>query len=227
MKRFQPFIIIIAVLVVATGAGIALLRSTPEQSSPNSKQGASSTYYSYAAPAGAEPPHAVGPETAAVTLEEFGDYQCPPCAAMFPEVKKIEAEYGDKIRFIFRQNPLPQLHRNAITAAHAAEAAGMQGQFWAMHDKLYENQKIWADNPDPRPLFFEYARVIGLDTDRFLKDMGSQEADQRLLADMRRGQAVGVQGTPTFVVNGRQLTGNVGPNEVRGAINSALAAAGK
>ena len=225
MKRFQPFIIIIAVLVVATGAGIALLRSTPEQSSPKTGQG-SSSYYSYTPPAGAEPAHAKGPETASVTLEEFGDYQCPPCASMFPEVKKIEAEYGDKIRFVFRQFPLPQLHRNAITAAHAAEAAGMQGQFWAMHDKLYENQKIWAENPDPRPLFFEYARLIGLDTDRFLKDMASQQADQRVLADMRRGQAVGVQGTPTFVLNGRQLSGNVGPSELRGAINAALSANG-
>jgi protein-disulfide isomerase len=226
MKRFQPFIIILAVLVVAAGAGIALFRSNTEQPSSNARQGASSGYYSYTPPAGAQPAHTVGSETAAVTLEEFGDYQCPPCGAMFPEVKKIEAEYGHKIRFIFRQNPLPQIHRNAITAAHAAEAAGMQGQFWGMHDKLYENQKVWADNPDPRPLFFEYARVLGLDTDRFLKDMGSQEADRRVLADMQRGQALGVQGTPTFILNGRQLTGTVGPNELRTAINSALSAAG-
>src|SRR5437764_912799 len=121
MKRYLPFIIIGAVLL---GVAAIVYEATRTPSSTGNTSNLNA-YTTYTAPPGAVPAHAIGPESAAVTLEEFGDYQCPPCGLMFPETKKIETEYGDRIRFVFRQNPLPQLHKFAITAAHAAEAAGM------------------------------------------------------------------------------------------------------
>jgi protein-disulfide isomerase len=223
MKRLLPFLIIGVVLVVAVLAAVVLLKPDRAQNPTQN----SSAFYSYTPPPGAQPPHAIGPENASVVLEEYGDYQCPPCAAVFPQVKKLEAEFGDRMRFIFRQNPLPQIHRNAVAAAHAAEAAGMQGHFWGMHDKLYENQKAWGESPDPRPYFIEMARTIGLDVDRFVKEMSSKTADDRLIEDIRRGQAMGVAGTPTFYLNGRELKGPLTFDEFRKAINAALNSAGK
>src|SRR5204862_2963959 len=79
-----------------------------------------------------------------VVLEEYGDYQCPPCGLLYPELKKIEAEYGDQVRIVFRHLPLSKLHKNAMAAAHAAEAARNQTKFWEMHDRLYRNQKEWS-----------------------------------------------------------------------------------
>jgi protein-disulfide isomerase len=216
MKKFTPFLIIAVVAIAAVIAGLTFFRNEPAKPPSNSND-----FYSYKAPPGAQPPHSVGPESAAVTLEEFGDYQCPPCGAMFPEVKKIENEYGDRVRFIFRQNPLAQIHKNAVTAAHAAEAAGLQGRFWAMHDKLYENQDQWKDMEDPRPAFIEYARSIGLDTDKFTRDLSSQAVDDRLSEDNKRGRGLGVQGTPTFFVNGKELK-SFAPDNIRAAINSEL-----
>jgi protein-disulfide isomerase len=221
MKRSLPFVIIGVLAVAIALAGVLMLRSDDH----TKKTETSNSFYSYTPPPGATPPHAVGPETSAVTLEEFGDYQCPPCRAMFPEVKKIENDYRDQIRFVFRQNPLPQIHRHAIAAAHAAEAAGLQNRFWAMHDKLYENQETWAAADDPRPMFIEYARTMGLDVDRFTKDMLSQEVDDRLVEDHKRAAALGVVGTPTFFLNGQELkaaTGGVTPVDIRAALDKAL-----
>jgi protein-disulfide isomerase len=226
MKRYLPFVIIGVALLGAVISWMLLAKDT--SSGNGSAASNSNSFYTYTPPPGAEPPHSVGPETAAATLEEYGDYQCPPCGSMFPEVKKIEKEYGDRIRFIFRQNPLPTIHKNAIAAAHAAEAAGMQGRFWAMHDKLYENQQAWSTSADPRSIFIDYARSIGLDVDRFTSDMASTEVDNRLVEDFKRGAAMGVSGTPTFFVNGREVKGReartgVTPEDIKKALDAALA----
>jgi protein-disulfide isomerase len=221
MKRSLPFVIIGTLAIVIALVGVLMLRSGDN----SKKTETANSFYTYTPPPGAMPPHAVGPENATATLEEFGDYQCPPCRAMFPEVKKIEDEYRDRIRFVFRQNPLPQIHKNAIAAAHAAEAAGLQNRFWAMHDKLYENQESWAAADDPRSLFIEYARSMGLDVDRFTKDMLSQEVDDRLVDDHKRAAALGVSGTPTFFVNGQELkatSGGVTPADIKAALDKAL-----
>ncbi len=134
MKRSLPLLIIAAVLVAAVALTWVLLRSSrPDQSSTNS---------SGSEAPGAEPPHIRGNPKARVTLEEFGDFECPVCGTYSVEVKKIEAEFGDRLRVIFREYPLyPTPHKHALIAAQAAEAAGLQDRFWEMHDKLYENQK--------------------------------------------------------------------------------------
>src|SRR5258706_15598596 len=130
MKRFLPLAIIIIVLVVASVAGLVLLRSSREkQNSPPPPPDPAGE------PRGAEPPHVRGNPNAPVTLEEFGDFQCPTCGTYYVEVKKIENEFGDKLKVIFREYPLLPMHEHALMAAKAGEAAGHQRKFWKRHDK--------------------------------------------------------------------------------------------
>jgi protein-disulfide isomerase len=138
-------------------------------------------------------------------LEEYGDYQCPPCGVLYPELKKIEAEYGDQVRIVFHHFPLEKMHKNALAAAHAAEAARLQGKFRQMHDRLYANQNAWKDLPDPRAAFISYARELGMNAERFVADMESARVDQAVKADFQRGQSAGVTGTPTVFIEGYQL----------------------
>src|SRR5207253_8162952 len=97
-----------------------------------------------------------------VVVEEYGDYQCPPCGELYPDLKKIESEYGHQLHFVFHYFPLTGIHKNAMAAACAAEAARLQNKFWEMHDRLYRNQKAWVDEENPRPIFVSYARELGL-----------------------------------------------------------------
>ena len=193
-RPVAPLVLIGAALVAAIAAGAWYFAS--------SRQGAGEVA---AGEPGATPARASGPENAPVVLEEFGDYQCPPCREMSPEVEAIKREYGDRLRFVFRHYPLTSIHPHALLAAHAAEAAGAQGRFWEMHRALYENQQAWSRTPDPRPLFETYARQINLDAERFRRDLGGQEGDSRVVADHARARSVGVESTPTFFLNGRKL----------------------
>ncbi len=219
MKRNLPLLIILSVLLVGFGAGIYLYRSmTP---TPGSKPPASNSNMPAPLP-GADPPRVRGGANATVTLEEFGDFECPPCGLLHPELIKIEREYGDKIRVIFRQFPL-QMHKYAYDAARAAEAAGMQNKFWEMHDLLYDKKEEWSLAPDPRALFADYARVLGMDEERFSRDLTGDMASMRVALDMRRGKSMGVQGTPTLFLNGKMMDAkDVTPEGLRLAINSAL-----
>jgi len=140
-----------------------------------------------------------------VVIEEYGDYQCPPCGQLYPELKQIEAEYRDQVRVVFHHFPLTKMHKNAMAAARAAEAARNQNKFWEMHDRLYVNQKAWAEVADPLPTFLSYARELKLDVGRFQSDMSSNEVDQRILADIQKGAAAGVTGTPTVFLDGNML----------------------
>jgi protein-disulfide isomerase len=190
-----PFIIIGVVLLAAVGAGAWYL-------SRSRQPGALA-----AGLPGAQPAHAEGgDERAPVVLEEFGDYQCPPCGQMFPEVERIRQDYGDRVRFVFRQYPLVNVHPHALRAAHAAEAAGLQGKFWEMHREMFTDQQTWSRSQDPAPLFENYARRAGVDVERFRRDLGSPQTDARVVADRERAKSVGVESTPTFYVNGRKLS---------------------
>ncbi|HKZ81228.1 MAG TPA: thioredoxin domain-containing protein [Pyrinomonadaceae bacterium] len=143
--------------------------------------------------------------SSAVTLEEFGDYQCPPCGALHPELKRIKQEYGQRVRFMFRNLPLTKIHANALAAAQAAEAARLQGRFWEMHDRLFESQTGWTTDNDPRPVFLKYAHDIGLDLDRFAQDLDGPQVQERLVADQRLAESLGLDSTPTIIIDGRQL----------------------
>ena len=188
-----PFIIIGVVLLAAIGAGAWYLSRSRQPGTVA------------AGLPGAQPAHSEGGANAPAVLEEFGDYQCPPCGAMFPEVERIRQDYGDRVRFVFRQYPLMNVHPHALLAAHAAEAAGLQNKFWEMHHELFAGQDTWSRSHDPTPLFEDYARRAGLDVDRYRRDLGSPETDARVVADRERGKSVGVESTPTFYLNGRKL----------------------
>jgi protein-disulfide isomerase len=172
---------------------------------------------------GAQPPRTRGAtDAAAVTMEEFADFQCPPCGRLQPELKRIEAEYGASLRLVFRHFPL-ESHKHAERAAHASEAAAAQGRFWEMHDLLFERQREWSEAADVRPLFTGYARSLGLDVERFTRDMDGQDAAARVLADKQRGLSAQVSGTPTLFLNGLELPAESMTSEgIREAIKGAL-----
>jgi protein-disulfide isomerase len=225
MKRTLPLVIIVAVLVVAVAGTWVLLRASRQGTDTNANANATSPD---AVPPGAEPPHVRGNANAPVTLEEFADFQCPSCGAYYPELKKIESDFADRLRVIFRERPLIPPHEHALIAAQAAEAAGLQGRFWEMHDKLYENQKTWSEAKDLVPLFVDYAKQIGLDTDRFMKDLNGEAVATRIFQDGKRAHALNVIGTPTFFVNGKEAKDEQWkPEGLRAMINQALKEAGK
>lgn len=233
-KSYLPFIIIGAVLVAVVVGAVLWMRAgdagTQTPAASSAKPGATAPQAPAprrAALPGAQPAHAVGPETAPVVLEEFGDFQCPPCGRMHPVVEQLKKDYGNRLRFVYRHFPLQQIHKNAFMASRAAEAAAMQGRFWQMHDLIFDNQTQWADSPEPRPIFADYARRLGLDAEKFQTDMMSQAVTERIAADQQRGVSLGVGGTPTFILNGRELPGaqTLDPAYLRGQIEQALNAA--
>ena len=141
--------------------------------------------------------HAQGSLEARITLVEYGDYECPHCGAAYPIVKRIQEELGDDLRFVFRNFPLSETHPHALRAAQAAEAAALQGRFWEMHDTLFENQQRLGEVQLHR-----YAGAIGLDVQRFVLDLDSEAVAARVRSDFLSGVRGGVNGTPTFFVNG-------------------------
>jgi protein-disulfide isomerase len=231
MKRNLPFIIIALVLLVALAGGAYLLRSpggAQGTAHPNTNRGADGSNASPSpkpagTPAnGAEPPHLRGEASAPVLIEEFGDFQCPPCGALYPVMKKIEGEFSTRVRVVFREFPLSKIHKNALDAARAAEAAGLQGRFWEMHDLIYERQGNWNVMPDARPVFQEFARELKLDPGSFSSDMDTLQVNSRINADMARGDSLGVKGTPTVFINGNELSpADMTVEGMRAAINAA------
>lgn len=214
MKRFLPFLIILIVLGVALSAGWYLKNRNTTTSGPapvNAPAPRTAIPANTATPVrtttetGADPPHAIGPVDAPVTLEEFGDFECPPCGLLHPELLKIEKEYGPRVRIIFREFPLVPTHRHALAAARAAEAAGLQGKFWEMHHMIFETQRAWHDSFDARPVFEQYAIRLRLNLERFKQDVASDAVERRIFLDGKRGHALGVEGTPTLFLNGKEV----------------------
>jgi protein-disulfide isomerase len=143
--------------------------------------------------------HAEGPAGASVTLVEYGDYQCPYCGAAYPIVKKLQKAMGSDMRFVFRNFPLREAHPHALHAAIAAEAVGVHGDpaFWKMHDALYEHQKALDD-----PNLLRYAKASGVPSAEVAEAFAGGPSADRVRADFRSGIRSGVNGTPTFFVNG-------------------------
>jgi protein-disulfide isomerase len=161
------------------------------------------------APPGANPAWIKGSPSAAVTIEEFADFQCPTCAYMHPKVNEVRAAFGDRVRIVFRHFPLTNTHPHAYDAACAAEAAGLQGKFWEMQNMIFNNQQNWANSQDARRIFVEYAQNLGLDVNKFTDDMLSLTVKNRVDADLQRGRAVNVSSTPAFYINNKPLGGNL------------------
>jgi len=141
--------------------------------------------------------HIQGPADAPVTLVEYGDYECPYCGAAYPIVKQVQSQMGQRLRFVFRNFPITTSHPHAEQAAEAAEAADAQGRFWEMHDHLYEHQRH-LENDD----LVGYAGALGLDVERFADELARHVHAARVREDFMSGVRSGVNGTPTFYVNG-------------------------
>ena len=151
--------------------------------------------------------HSRGPEGAPVTLVEYGDYECPPCFAREYHViiDRLLEKYPQTVRYEFRHFPIETTHPNALPAAMAAEAAGAQGKFWEMHRLLLSSHQRWYKNPQAREIFQELAGKLGLDMKKFISDLDSKPIEQRIRQEQAAGRDDGVQGTPTFLMNGRKL----------------------
>src|SRR5215470_6817133 len=197
MKRYLPFVIIAVVLVAAVGAGFLMFRSSQPQppATPTPAGGSVAT------------PNRVASKGGVVTIDEYGDYQCPPCGSLHPILKTLKSEYGGRIQIDFHQYPIPQLHPHALEAAYAASAARLQGKFWEMHDLIYENQSAWSQVGDFQPFLLDYARKAGLDVERFKRDMNGLQVVKIITEDGIRAEAAGVNSTPTVFIN-KQLIPN-------------------
>lgn len=139
-----------------------------------------------------------------INLVEFGDYQCPACGTYHEFVKKLLAEKESEVNFVFRHFPLTQ-HKNAQMASLSALSASKQGKYWEMHNKLFESQSEWSTLTDPKDKFIDYARQIGIDTERFKKDLELTELSDIIKKDMGDGNLVGINATPTYFLNGLKL----------------------
>ncbi|MEK9173403.1 MAG: thioredoxin domain-containing protein [Patescibacteria group bacterium] len=157
----------------------------------------------------------LGKNDAKVILVEYGDYQCPACAAYHPFTKQIVQEFGDNISFAYRHFPLRSIHKNADITAQAAEAAGKQAKFWEMHDLLYKNQKSWESANNAEEIVTGYAKSLGLNIDQFKTDLHSKIVKDKVEADFQSGLRAKVQGTPTFFVNGKSIQNPLSYDEFR------------
>lgn len=166
--------------------------------------------------------HVRGSKDAKVALVEYGDFQCPACGAYYPLVKNLETDFPDNLAVIYRDFPLTSIHKNAMNGAKAAEAAGLQGKFWEMHDMLYEKQDEWSGLGDPKDTFAGYAETIGIDKDQFLTDYGSKEVQDKISADINVANQLGVNATPTFYLNGEKLTNPTSYDAFKSLVQSAI-----
>jgi protein-disulfide isomerase len=146
--------------------------------------------------------HIRGPKQAPVTLVEYGDFECPYCGAAYPIVEEVRQRLGDDLRFVYRHFPLANAHPHAEPAAEASEAAAAQGRFWEMHDTLFEHQDALEDRD-----LLAYAQAIGLDSVRFVADLGEGAHVPRVREDFISGVRSGVNGTPSFFINGTRYDG--------------------
>ncbi len=183
MKRYLPFFIVgtVALVTIASGTMLYRAKRLPALAIPENS--------TTSAMGGTEMVHVRGRADAlvTVTLVEFGDFQCPPCANLSEPINQLERDYRSRLRIIFRHFPLPN-HQHAREAALASEAASLQNRFWEMHDLLYREQSVWSKAPDVRVLFSAYAGMLGLNIDRFRKDMESEQAKARVTSDEQQAR---------------------------------------
>ncbi len=171
--------------------------------------------------------HVFGAKDGKATLIEYGDFQCPACGSAYPIIKEVKTEFKDQLTFIFRNLPLTSLHPNARAGAAAAEAAGLQGKYWEMHDILYENQQTWGNSSSEQRLtrFEGYASQIGIkDMDKFKADMSSKNVGDKINFDMALAKKVGANATPTLLLDGKKIESDIWSDQAKfkAAIEEAL-----
>ena len=216
MSKEAKVLIGIAIVVVIGGILLAIF-ANPQPSEPGAAVDAQSLVR--------ESSHMTGKAGAKVTIVEFGDFQCPACAAAHPIVKQALESYKDNenVNFVFRNFPLDSIHPNAQISAEAAEAAGAQGKYWEMHNLLYEKQADWSTNAAPLETFVGYAQSLGLDVDKFRQSVSQRMATDIIKADYDDGQKIGVNSTPTFFINGVKEAKVLSLDELKAKIELELA----
>ena len=213
MRRYLPFVIVVGVALATLASGTMLYRA---------KRIPPLTFKNHVVPGKDDAVHVLGAPNALVTLEEFGDFQCPPCGALAGPINQLEHDYQPRLRVIFRHLPIAA-HQHAREAAHAAEAAGMQDRFWEMHHLLYREQAVWSKAPNVRMLFNAYAGILGLNIERFDKDMESDKAKARVDFDEKEAAAIGVKNTPTIFLDNQAIPPTeLNPADLRAAVDAAV-----
>jgi protein-disulfide isomerase len=218
----KQVLILVGLAIVIIGGGVLLMwKSGSLNSSSNSP---ANQPLADAGKLQRDNSHMTGKAGAKVTVVEFGDYQCPACAAAYPILKQVlEQQYAGNpdVNFVFRNFPLHQ-HPNAVPAAEAAEAAGEQGKYWEMHDLLYEHQSDWDVQVNPTGTFVSYAQQLGLDANKFQADIEAKKFAAFIDADQQDGTALQVNATPTLYFNGEKLPGIPSAQELQQKIDAAL-----
>lgn len=166
--------------------------------------------------------HSKGSANAKVTLVEYSDFQCPACGQMYPTIKQLAETFKDDLKMVYRHYPLKQTHQNAELAARASEVAALQGKFWEMHDMIFNTQQQWSTEGEPETFFVNLATSLGLDIEKFKADMKSDAVRDRVNVDAASGLASGIQGTPTFFVNGERIPNPGTIAEFENVIKAAL-----
>lgn len=162
--------------------------------------------------------HAIGNSSAPMRIIEFADFQCPACASAHPILQSFMEKNGEKIYFVFRHYPLPT-HKNALAAAKAAEAAGLQNKFWEMHNLLFENQPEWSDVQNPTDIFTRYAEKLDLDINQFKNDLKNESLENIITTDKSLALRSAVNSTPTFFINGKKYQGVQSETELQNILN--------
>ncbi|MBX3244987.1 MAG: thioredoxin domain-containing protein [Acidobacteria bacterium] len=211
-KSGTPIALIAIVLLVVLIGGIWFYGSSSTTNTPAANQANQTKPSAVNIPPGASlGVNMIGAPDAAVTVEEFADYQCGACASAHPAMKELQGAYaGNKnFRFIFRHYPLGiSGHDKSYEASVATEAAGLQGKFWQMQDKLFTNQQAWTSNQNYRQMWVEYAGSVGMDVEKFKTDIAGIQTKERVDQDMQRGRAMAISSTPTVLINGNPVPFN-------------------
>ena len=231
MKRLLPFLIILIVGLVTFGSATALYRQkmkpsakpqTPTPAATGSVANASTSPIQQAVAEEAQG-HVRGPSDAVLKVEIYGDFQCPACATASRVIDELQTqEYQGKMKVIFHEFPLA-MHRHSKEAAMTAEAAGLQGKFWEMHDMLYKYQEVWSEVGNVRPFFENYAQAIGLDLDKFRADRDSVRVENIVIRDGTDGEIRGVRNTPTIFVNDVEAKTAFTKDRLKQVLDAALA----
>ncbi len=216
MTKEAKVLIGIAVLVIIGGVLLAIF-ANPQPEQPGAPVDSQALVR--------ENSHMTGKKDAKVTVVEFGDFQCPACAAAFPEMKAVMDQFKDnpEVNFVFRNFPLDAIHPNAQVSAEAAEAAGKQGKFWEMSEILYARQSEWAQSQTAKDVFAKYAEELGLNVDEFKVSVEQRLSSDIISTDAKDGTSVGVNSTPTFFINGVKQSKVLKRDELKALIDAELA----
>ena len=212
MKRYLPFIIVgfVGLVTVAGGTMLYQAKRPLPLILPSGQIG--------------DAGHMKGPVDAIVTLEEFGDFECPPCGTLSNPLNELERDFRGKVRLVFHEFPL-SIHAHSTQAALAAEAAALQGRFWEMHDLLYREQAVWSKAEDAPAVFRAYAGMLGLNPERFKKDVADPETLSKINASQAKGSKLGVVNTPTVFLNGKEVpSAELAPAILRETVTAAVRA---